>query len=345
MPAQLKDSVVVITGASSGIGRAAAVEFARHGASVVLSARSEEPLEEVAKECQQIGAKTVAVPADVADAESVKNLARRAVESFGHIDVWVNNAAVTLFARFEEAPLEAYRQVIETNLFGYIYGAREAIPHFKQRGHGVLINVSSVVGTVGQPMTSAYVSSKFAIRGLSECLRQELRGTDVHVCTVMPATVDTPLFQHGANYTGREPQAMPPVYSAQSVAETIVGLATRPRREVFVGGAGRAVNLMHRLMPGLTERMVARQAEHGHFQDRSAGPDEGNLFEPEAGQDRVSGGWRNGRSRSKGAYTAAALAVALPAAAGWLWFRQKEKERNRMRYRMQQIRKKLSLVA
>ncbi len=140
MPRKVGDAVVVITGASSGIGRATALAFARRGATVVVAARREQALRGVATECEQLGGRALAVPTDVTDEAAVRSLARRAVESFGRVDVWVNNAAVGLFGRFEDTPLEAYRRVIETNLFGYIYGARAALPIFREQGSGVLIN-------------------------------------------------------------------------------------------------------------------------------------------------------------------------------------------------------------
>src|SRR5690606_21511524 len=142
------------------------------------------------------------------------------------------------------------RRVIETNLFGYVHGARTALPYFREQGCGTLINVASAVAAAPQPYTSAYVASKFAIRGLSDCLRMELsldHVPDIHVCTVLPATVDTPLFQHAANYTGRAVQAMPPVYAAERVARAIVDLVTSPEREVFVGNAGRLMALQYQL--------------------------------------------------------------------------------------------------
>ena len=215
MPRKLRDSVVVITGASSGIGRAAARRMAEHGATVVLAARGRQPLEEVAAECQQAGGRALVVPTEVTQQEAVERLAAVALEEFGRINVWVNNAAVTLFGRIEDAPMETYRQVIETNVFGSVYGARAAIRCFREQRSGILIQTSSVYGTVGGPYLSAYVMSKFAIRGLSECLRQEVRDVrHIHVCTVLPASIDTPLFQHAANYSGRAVKALTPIYSA-----------------------------------------------------------------------------------------------------------------------------------
>jgi NAD(P)-dependent dehydrogenase (short-subunit alcohol dehydrogenase family) len=316
------DSAVVITGASSGIGRATALAFARAGASVALAARREQALHELAGECERLGGRALAVPTDVTDAEAVRALAARAVGRFGRIDVWVNNAAVSLFGRFEETPPDAYRRVLETNLLGYVHGARAAIPQFREQGSGMLVNVSSIVGRVGQPYTSAYVISKWAIRGLSECLRQELRDAkDIHVCTVLPASIDTPLFQHAGNYTGRAVKPMRPVYDADEVAAAIVKLAGKPKREVLVGRAGRLMSWQHTLVPGLAERTVARQVDKDHFEDAPAAPTAGNLFEP-SGADAVSGGWRaRSERRRRGAALAAVVAIAVPALAAWSWRR------------------------
>jgi NAD(P)-dependent dehydrogenase (short-subunit alcohol dehydrogenase family) len=164
--------------------RATAHAFAELGASVALTARSEESLREVAEECEAAGGRALVVPTDVTNQDSVQELARRTVEGFGRIDVWVNNAGVILYGRFEKTPAGAYQRVIETNLFGQIHGARAALAHFRERGSGVLINLSSVWGRLTSPYVSAYVTSKFAIRAFSECLRQELAGEeDIHVVT------------------------------------------------------------------------------------------------------------------------------------------------------------------
>lgn len=224
----------------------------------------------------------MAAPLDVTDADAVDELAQRAAARFGRIDVWVNNAAVTAFGALHAVPMRDHRRVIETNLFGYIHGARAAFQHFLPQRHGLLINVASIDSRLSQPYMSAYVASKHAVRGLGMSLRQELwlEGYhDVHVCTVMPATIDTPLFQHAANYSGRAVDAMPPVYEAQRGARTILRLVKKPRREVFVGHSGRLFNAQHQLAPAFTERFMARLSDRFQLsRKKRATPTAGNLL-------------------------------------------------------------------
>ncbi|MFL6047501.1 MAG: SDR family oxidoreductase [Propionibacteriaceae bacterium] len=296
-----RGSVVVVTGASSGIGRATALRFATAGATVALTARRAAALQEVAVECEGFGATVFMVPADITDEEAVRQVADKVAERFGRIDVWVNCAAVTAFAPFGEIPLSDFRRILEVNVMGYVHGARAALPHLRDQGKGVLINVSSIVSSVPQPYTHAYSMSKAAVRVLGASLRQELRldgATGVKVCTVLPATIDTPFFEHAANYTGRKAKAMPPVYSAERVARTVVGLVRRPRREVIVGPMGRNLVMQAKLAPGLTERMMAIQVDRSHlYRSRPAPATDGNLFQPAAGTGSVSGGW-HGRRRT-----------------------------------------------
>ena len=322
----LANAVVVLTGASSGIGRAAAHAFARRGATLVLAARRGDVLEEVVRECRELGGQAVAVPTDTTDPNAVTRLANEAAARFGRIDVWVNDAAVTMFGRIDEAPLESFRRVIETNLFGYVHGARAALPYFRRQGHGVLINVASVAGKIGQPYTSAYCASKFAVVGLSESIRQELMLHDpgLHVCTVLPATIDTPIFQHAANYTGRAAQAMPPVYQPEDVAAAIVECAERPQREVFVGGAGRRLVAEKDVVPGTMEWQMAKKVDRDHLLHRPAPTSDGNLFAPSPGPGSVHGGWSRGSGSGLGSTLLAGAAIVAGAAllAGWLASRQ-----------------------
>jgi short-subunit dehydrogenase len=313
---RLNNAVTVITGASSGIGRATAHAFAKRGAAVVLSARREDALVDLARECELAGGQALVVGADVTDPNAVDDLARRAVEQFGRIDVWVNNAAVTMFARVQDMPLQDVRRVLDVNIMGYVHGARAALRQMRAQGAGTLINVSSIVGIVAQPYTSAYSMTKAAIRQLSTSLRSELMldgYRQVRVCTVLPATIDTPIFRQTANYTGREAVPMPPVYSPQRVARTIVNLARLPRREVVSGPMGRTILLQHKLAPGLTERMFAKRVDKAHLsRERPVRATSGNLYQPAADprDTAVSGGWGGRRRTAQRAIAAGAVGVA-----------------------------------
>jgi NAD(P)-dependent dehydrogenase (short-subunit alcohol dehydrogenase family) len=318
---RLQDKVVVITGAASGIGLATAFALARRGATVIAAGRQGEALEKVAQECRERTGRALAIATDVTHEADVEVLAREAIETFGHIDVWVNNAAVTAFGRFDDVPSEVFRRVIDTNFLGFVNGARAALPIFRKQGRGVLINVASGVAYIPQPWMSAYVCSKFAIRAFSECLRMELlldQARDIHVCTVLPASIDTPLFQHGANYIGRAAKPIPPVYDPVTVAEAIIGLVQRPRREVFVGAAGPIVALLHGLAPRLFERVAARVVDRNHFQDRPTPASSGNLFRPASPQPQLRGGWRqSGNMWKSAAIIGGAGALVLPLIATW----------------------------
>src|SRR5690606_19846984 len=294
MKRNLEESDVVITGASSGIGKCTAHEFARHGARLVLASRSEKGLEDTAIECRAEGSETIVVPTDVTEETAVQQLAEKAIDHFGHIDTWVNNAGVIVYGKVEETPSDAYRRVIETNLFGCINGAHAVIPHFKTRGEGVLINVASMVGKVGYPYLSAYSASKFGVVGFSESLRMELVDMPgVKVCTIMPAVIDTPLYQHAANYTGRELKVMKPVYPAEKVAAAIVHCARHPHRELVVGNAGRQMIMLRNASRPLAEKVINRTVEHQQFAEHYCEEGVGNIFEPSEEIHSVSGGWGN----------------------------------------------------
>lgn len=304
-----RDKVIVITGGSSGIGRLAARELARRGAIVVLAARNEPALEEAARDC---GPRAVALPVDVADETQVRRLAEHVADRFGKTDVWINNAAVTLFSRLEDAPTDLIRRVIETNLFGYLHGARAVLSHFRRQERGTLINVGSVNSKVPLPFVAPYVMSKHAVVALSDCLRQELRHQPgIRVCTLLPASIDTPLFQHAGNLVGRQPKPMNPVYATARAVRALVRLVERPRRELPVGTSAWLMLALRRLFPGWTEKLMARLAARDHFNKTFTTPHTGNLLGPSAQPYAVSGGWRRTR--------AWAVPLVIGAGIGGLW--------------------------
>lgn len=308
-------AVVVITGASSGIGKATALAFAREGASLMLAARRKSALDDTVGACEELGAPATAVEVDVTDADAVDGLADAAVRRFGSLDVWVNNAGVTMFSPFLRMPPEDLRRVLDVNVLGYVNGARAALPWMREQGSGVLVNVASAAVDAPPPYTAAYAMSKSAVRALSASLRGELmleRLPEVRVCTVLPGTVDTPLFDEAANRTGRGVRPMPPVNTPQRIAKAIVRTVRSPRREVRVGAGSHLVAMMSERAQGLTERLMARKADRQHFSRRRAAEDtEGNLYEPsERTEDgKVTGGW-GGRRRT------AQRGLAMAAAAG-----------------------------
>lgn len=273
--------VVVLTGASSGLGRAAAIELARRGARLVLAARREAALESTCELCKRAGAEAIVAPADVTRESDVAGLAELALSQWGRLDVWINNAGVTAFGSLESSPVEEHRRVLETNLWGSIYGARAVIPVFRKQGSGVIVNVGSILSKVGQPFVPSYVISKFALHGLTEALRAELADAPgIQVCTLLPYAIDTPHFQTGANLVGREPHAMPPVQAPEDVARALADLVERPRRELHVPRWAAWGLALHALFPEPVERMIHDALGRFHFADKSAPDTQGNLWLP-----------------------------------------------------------------
>ena len=289
----IADAVIVVTGASSGIGRATAAACAAKSARVVLAARASRALDEAAAECRDAGGQVVVVPTDVADGHAVDKLAARAVEEFGRIDVWVNDAAVMAYGRFEDTPADVHRRVIDVNLFGQVHGARAVLPVFRWQGAGILINVASLYGKMTSPYVSAYVTSKFGVIGFSEVLRQETQGTkNIHVCTVLPGSVDTPIFRHAANHLGHQPRPVPAVSSPDRVVRAILRLIRWPRRQVAIGWSARFFAVGHALAPGLYHRLAPVVMDVLGSGRGESEESTGNVFQPMPEWNQVQGGWR-----------------------------------------------------
>jgi len=305
MARPVKEQVVVITGASSGIGRETALAFGRVGASVVLAARSEADLQEVASQVERLGGRALVVPTDVADWPQVQRLADTAIDHFGRIDTWVNNAAVSIYATVEQLTPEEIDRVIHVNLLGQIYGMKAAVPHLKRNNGGSLINVASALAERSAPLQAAYCASKHGIRGFSESLRLELArdGSNITVTVIEPSSMNTPLFSHARSKMGVRPQPIPPVYEPRTVAEAILFVAEHPQRSVVVGGAGKLLTVMQRLSPALLDRYML-QGERAFKQQKTDTPDAGqdNLYTPMPGTGSTTGDFGQ-TSKSVSAYT------------------------------------------
>jgi NAD(P)-dependent dehydrogenase (short-subunit alcohol dehydrogenase family) len=257
----LEDQVVVIVGASSGIGRQTAYRMAERGARLVVVARDAPALEALAAELRSGGAAdAMAVAADVSMPAAMTMVADQAVDRFGRIDTWAHVAGIDVWAPFERTPPEEFRRVIEVNLLGVANGAYAALPRLRQNGGGALIVVSSVDGDVPLPDQSAYVASKHGVKGFIRVLRMELEaaGDPIAVAQIQPSAIDTPLFRVARTRLGVEPQPPAPVYDPDIVAELIVHAAEHPSRDLYAGGGGWALALASRYLPGVTDRVMAR---------------------------------------------------------------------------------------
>ena len=251
MPAQ---PVVVITGASAGIGRATAIRFAREGATIVLAARSRERLERLAERLEhRFGVEVLVVPCDVRDRGQVEELAEAAIATFGRIDVLVNNAGYGLYGRIEDTPDEAFRDLLETNVLGVHHAIRAVLPHMRRRASGHIVNVGSVVGKRSWPYHGAYAASKFALTGLTQALRGELAGSGVSVTLVLPASTDTEFFANAPTYSSEyAPAPLGPVQTPGQVARAIVRSVRRPSPEVHMQPLMRIAHVLAEVFPGLT---------------------------------------------------------------------------------------------
>jgi NAD(P)-dependent dehydrogenase (short-subunit alcohol dehydrogenase family) len=292
----LGEQVVVLMGASSGIGRESALRFARKGARVVVSARGEEGLDSLVEEIRGEGGEVIAVPADTSEFDQMKALADRAVQEYGRLDSWVHLAAVGLFATFEQTTPEEFARVIEVNLMGQVYGAMAALPHIKREGRGALIHISSVEAKRSFPFHSAYGASKHGIDGFLEALRVELKheGWPISVAQVMPGTINTPFFDKGRTKLGVKAVGIPPIYEPETVANVILYAAENPARDLVCGGAAQALILNQRLSPRMLDAILTTRA--GFAPQKTEEPrsedDPDNLYAPIRGHDTAKNGFR-----------------------------------------------------
>jgi NAD(P)-dependent dehydrogenase (short-subunit alcohol dehydrogenase family) len=276
----IDQQVIVITGASSGIGLVTAKLAARRGARVVLSARNERDLDRVVDEIRAEGGRAVRQVADVAEYAQVEAIAETALREFGRIDTWVNNAAVAIYGRLMDVSLEDMRRQFEVNYWGQVYGSRAALPHLKREG-GALINVASAVADRAIPLQGNYSASKHAVKAFTDTLRMELdeEGAPVSVTLVKPASIQTPFFDKAKTYVGVEPQPIPPVYAPSTVAEAIVYCAQHPVRHVVVGGRGKLLGLAA-TFPRIADQYMESYTFEAQLTDEPAGDRPHNLFAP-----------------------------------------------------------------
>ncbi|QQL48676.1 SDR family oxidoreductase [Mucilaginibacter ginkgonis] len=288
----LNKQTIVITGASSGIGRATAIELARYNCKLILAARNKAALDEVADVCNRLGANAMVVVTDVTDAQAITTLGKDACAFGKSIDAWINVAGVGLLGDFSSIPLEVHQQVIQTNLIGYINGAYAALPCFKKQGYGTIVNVNSAGGFLPMPYSVAYTASKYGVRGYAEALQGELGDyPNINVCNVYPGFVDTPGPSHAGNYTGKKLKPMPPVVSPTRVASEIVALLQNPREHVLIGSAAYGARVGSIFAPRFT-RWVMTQISRNYF--KHAEPEavtNGNLQHATHLHYQISGGY------------------------------------------------------
>jgi short-subunit dehydrogenase len=304
----VREQVIVITGASSGIGLVTAKMAARRGARVVLAARNQADLERAVADIRDEGGVAAFQVADVADPTQVEAIAETAVREFGRIDTWVNNAAVSMYGRLMDLSLDDMHRQFNVVFWGQVHGSRTAVPYLERQG-GALINVASAVADRAIPLQGNYCAAKHAIKAFTDTLRMELeeKGAPVAVSLVKPGSIDTPFFEKARTLFDVEPQPVPPVYAPEVVARAILECAERPIRDVIVGGMGRVIQATT-LVPRLTDRYMERTTFDSQLTDQPlADGRRDNLYEPVPNDGGERGRTWMGRTKESSVYTWAVL--------------------------------------
>ena len=309
----LREQVIVITGASSGIGLVTAKQAAQRGARVVLAARNEQNVQQAVEEIRRGGGRAIHAVADVGDPQQVDRIADAAIREFGRVDTWVNNAAVSMYGRTMELSIEDMRRQMDVNYWGQVYGSRAAVRHLRRRG-GALINVASALADRAIPLQGSYCAAKHALKAFTDVLRMELEeeGVPISVTLVKPASIDTPFFDKAKTYLGVEPQPVPPVYAPEVVSDVILHAAAHPLRELIAGGSGAMLSAA-RFAPRLADAYMERRTFDSQ---RTGTPTNGradNLYEPVADDGGERGRNWSGHTRESSIYTQAFLHPRLAA--------------------------------
>jgi NAD(P)-dependent dehydrogenase (short-subunit alcohol dehydrogenase family) len=324
----VRAKVVVVTGASAGVGRATVREFARRGARLGLIARGRERLEATAGEVERLGGQALVLPGDVSDPARIEEAAARVEARFGPIDVWINNAMVSVFSPVQTMAAEEYRRVTEVTYLGVVHGTLAALRRMRPRDRGVIVQVGSALAYRAIPLQSAYCAAKHAVAGFTESLRAELLHDQSHVrlTTVQLPALNTPQFDWARSRLPRRAQPVPPIFQPEVAARAIVWASRHPRREVWVGGPTVKAIIADKVAPGLADRYLAWTGYAAQQTDEPADPDRGdNLWQPAAG-DYAAHGRFDHRARdwsaqfwvtTHRAMLALGLAAAAVAALAW----------------------------
>jgi NAD(P)-dependent dehydrogenase (short-subunit alcohol dehydrogenase family) len=284
--------VVVVTGATSGVGRAIAERFARDGAKIALVARGRDGLEAAAEEVRRLGGEPLLLPMDVADPDAVEAAAAATEEALGEIDIWINNAMTTVFAFFEDVEPEEFRRATEVTYLGAVWGTRAALKRMVPRDRGTIVQIGSALAYRGIPLQSAYCGSKHAMKGLFESVRTELmhKGSNVHTTMVQLPGLNTPQFAHCRAKMPDKPMPVPPIYQPEVAADAVHWAAHNRRRQVYVGGSTVYTILGNKVAPWFADRYLARTGVKGQQTGEPLhGPRTGNLFEPVPGDPGAHG--------------------------------------------------------